>query len=50
MEQLTAWNCDTGELMEAPLLSTFINTMDGRVVKNGIRTSLNQKRIATASF
>jgi hypothetical protein len=41
LEMMTAWNCDTGELTEAPLLGTFINMMDGRVVRTGIRTSLN---------
>jgi hypothetical protein len=50
LELMSAWNCDTGENTEAPKLGSFINTMDGRVMKTGIRTSLNQKRIATASF
>jgi hypothetical protein len=50
LEMMTAWNCDTGEVTEGPQIGSFTNTMDGRVVKTGIRTSLNQKRIATASF
>jgi hypothetical protein len=38
--------------MDAPLLvlGSFNNTIDGRVAKTGIRTSLNHGRITTSSF
>jgi hypothetical protein len=49
-EEMAAWDCDTGDLVEAPDIGSFISTIDGRIAYTGIRTSINQRRIVTTSF